>query len=91
MEVRGLFQATADLLPEKAAVTNEQKITWAPESICTLWIRLEKNLTMPEFEPLLLCRSDIRLVTLSNWSIAVWSIALQRLVFTDKQFYDIWK
>jgi hypothetical protein len=62
----GLLQATADLLPEKAAVTNEQEITWAPESGCMLWIRLQKNLMMPEFEPLVLCHSDIRLVTLSD-------------------------
>ena len=65
MEMSGLLQATADLLPGKAAVTNEQEITWAPGSVWTLWIRLEKNLTMQGFEPLLLCRSDIRLVTLS--------------------------
>jgi len=56
----------ADLLPGKAAATNEQEITWALESVCTVWIRVEKNLTMPEFEPLLLCRPDIRLVGLSN-------------------------
>jgi len=66
MEMSGLLQDTADLLPGKTAVTNEQEITWTPESVCTLWISLEKNLTMPGFEQLLLCLSDIRLATLSN-------------------------
>jgi hypothetical protein len=66
MEISGQLQATAELLPGKAADTNEREITWAPESVCTLWFRLQENLRMSEFEPLLFCSPDIVLVTLSN-------------------------